>query len=173
MIKTRLDATIEQEVYEIEHHLHNREKWFGAAAVASGETHVADRMAGGISPFSLISGNDDFGSWVQLLGSSDTPVNMGMTKIDGHRFLVTTTDSTEVFNIQIAAGESAELAAKLAAEEFTETPFISATNNGDSGISDIMSVRTNTSDKIWGRCVCIGQTTKTINIYFGIHEYLR
>lgn len=158
-------------VEEIEKHFHNREKWFGVAASPSGETHVADRMGPGIAPFALVSGNDDFGSWVQILGSSDTPVVAGMVSFDAHRFLVTTTDSTAVFKVQVIAGESADLAALVSAETFTEAPYVSATNNADSGIGDIMSSRVLTGVKVWARCICIGQNAKTINAYFGLHEY--
>lgn len=166
-----LDVRIFKETKEIERHLHNREKWFGDAAVAVGETHVADRMVGGIAAFALLSDNDDFGSWVQLIGSDDTPVSAGMIIFDGHRFMVVDTDSTAAFIIQVAAGESADLAASIAAEEFTEVPYISQSNQNDSGISDIMSLRIPVGSKIWGRCACIGQDAKTINVYFGIHEY--
>ena len=162
---------IETEVIEIEKHLHNYEKWFGAAASPSGETHVADRMDGVISPFALLSGTSDFGSWVQVLGSSDTPVQTGKTKLDLHRVLVTSTDSTATFIVQIVTGESAGIAAKLAAEDFDEFPYISATNNNDSGISEIIDKRCDVGEKVWMRCACVGQTAKTINIYFGLHEY--
>jgi len=158
-------------VHEIERHLHNREKWFGLASAPDAEVHRADRMAGGIAPFALLSGNDDFGSWVQILGSGDTPVSDGSVSFDAHRYLVTTTDSTEVFVIQLASGESAGLAAKILAEEFTENPYISATNNADSGINDVMSIRVVAGTKVWARVACIGKDAKTINFYFGIHEY--
>jgi len=158
-------------IEEIEKHFHNREKWFGLAAVASGELHVADRMAGGIQPFILTAGNDDFGAWVQVLGSSDTPVTSEAEKYDSHRLLVTTTNSTNPFIIQVIAGESADFATKLAAEEFTEAPYVSGTNNNDSGISNIMSSRVTAGVKAWARCACIGANATTISLYFGIHEY--
>lgn len=157
--------------HEIERHLHGREKWFGVAVTPSGETHVADRMATSNAAFAVVSGNDVFGSWVQIMGSSDTPVTAGSVKFDAHRYLVTTTDSTATFIIQIVSGESAGIAAKLSAEEFTEVPYIAPTNSNDAGINDVMSARVLTGEKVWARCRCIGQTTKTINFYFGIHEY--
>jgi hypothetical protein len=158
-------------VHEIERHLHNQEKWFGLAGVPSGETHVADRMAGGIAPFQLVAGVDDFGAWVQILGSDDTPVIAGNVKIDGHRFMVIDTNSTNPFIVQFVVGESSEIAAKIAAEEFTEAPYISATNNNDSGISDIMSRRADAGSKVWARCACIGSSGSLFDFYFGIHEY--
>lgn len=145
-------------VQEIERHFHGREKWFGAAASPSGETHIADRMDGAISPFQLVAGNNDFNaSWTQLLGSSDTPVAVGSAYFDAHRFLVTTTNSTSAFIIQIVSGESADIAAKIAAEQFTETPYISATNNSDSGIEELMTIRLAVGIKVWARCACVGQ----------------
>lgn len=163
----------EQEVYETEKHLHNREKWFGVANVPAGETHTADRMTIANAPFALLTGNNVMGAWVQILGSSDTPVQSDMERYDGHRFMVTDTDSTVEFLIEIAAGESADLAALVAAEAMTEAPFISASNNNDSGISDVISSRIQTGQKAWARARCIGQDAKTINFYFGLHEYLR
>lgn len=167
-----VEDSVAYRIHEVERHLHNFEKWFGAAAVASGETHVADRMAGGISAFALVSGNDAFNAtWTQVLGSADLPVGAGMVKADAHRVMVTSTDSTAPFIIQFVTGESADIAAKISAEEFTEIPYVSATNNADSGVSDIISRRIDAGEKVWARCACIGQDAKTINLYVGIHEY--
>lgn len=166
-----VDDSLAYRMNELERHFHNAEKWFGAATTPSGETHVGDRLAGGISPYALLSGNDDFGAWVQLLGSSDTPVTSGAAKFDAHRLLVTGTDSTSTFIAQIISGESADFAAKLAAENFSETPYISATNLNDSGIEEVMVRRVDAGTKVWARVCCVGENAKTINVYFGIHEY--
>ena len=156
---------------EIERHLHNTEKWFGMAATPVGETHIADRMAGGIPPFVLTAGTDDFGAWVQILGSEDTPVTTGSVKFDAHRMMVTDTNSVNPFIIQIVSGESADIAAKIAAEQFSESPYVSPTNNNDAGIEDIMVRRTAVGEKVWARCACIGSTGSLLSFYFGVHEY--
>lgn len=158
-------------IHEVERHLHNSEKWFGAAVTPVGETHVADRMVGGVSPFSFLSGNNDFGSWVQIIGSNDTPITTGAVKFDAHRLIVTSTDSTSPFITQIVAGEFADIPTKLADEEYSETPYISATNLNDSGIEEIMVRRALVGEKVWARICCIGQNAKTLNLYFGLHEY--
>jgi hypothetical protein len=168
---TGVNNSLAYRVHEIERHLHGNEKWFGLAAVPDAEVHRADRMAGNIQPFALLSGNSDFGNWVQILGSDDTPVEAAGVEYDLHRVLITGTDSTVQFIVQIVSGESAGIAAKIAAEDFTEFPYISATNNNDSGISDIMAKRVVAGEKIWARTCCIGQDAKTINCYFGLHEY--
>lgn len=159
-------------VHEIEKHFHSNEKWMGIAAVASGEIHVADRIAGGILPFNLLSGNDDFGNWVQIMGSADTPIKAGMVKFDMHRFIVTTTNSTNIFAIQVCIGESADLAALILAEDFTEFTYISASNNNDSGIEEAMNSRADAGSKVWARCLCINADAKTLSGYYGIHEYI-
>jgi len=167
-----INNSLAYRVHEIEKHLHNNEKWFGLAAVPNAEIHRADRMDGVILPFTLTAGNNDFGSWVQVLGSSDTPVTTGCLKFDLHRFLVTTTNSTSAFIIQVVKGESADIAAKLASEDYSEFPYISATNNADSGINDILDTRVSVGEKLWARCACVGQNGTTIAFYFGIHEYI-
>ena len=108
-----------------------------------------------------------------ILGSADTPVQAGRTQFDPRRVLVTTTDSTEAFAIQFVYGEMADIAAKIAAEEMTEAPYIAATNNADSGIADLMIERAAVTTKMWARAICINQNAKTLNFYFGIHEYFR
>lgn len=166
-----VENSLAYRVHEIERHLHGNEKWFGVAAVPAGETHVADRIGPAIAAFALLSGNDDFGNWLQVLGSSDLPIEAGMARADAHRVMVTTTDSTDAFFVQFVTGESADIAAKIAAESYTEFGYISATNNADSGITDEISKRITAGTKVWARCICIGQNAKTINIYVGIHEY--
>lgn len=160
-------------IEEIEKHFHNLEKWFGAAGVPAGEVHVADEMDGTVQPFQLVAGNNDFNAvWTQVLGSSDLPVWPGTINADAHRVMVTTTNSTSPFVIQIITGEPAEIAAKLLAKEYTVFPFISATNNADSGVGEIKSLRISAGAKAWARCACVGQNGTSINFYIGIHEYV-
>ena len=167
-----LDHEILKEAKEIESHLHNNEKWFGIAVDSDGGLSVAARMDGAVLPFRLTAGASAFGDWVQILGSDNTPVISGMTKIDLHRAMIVSTDSTVQFIVQIIQGESADFAAKLLAEDFTEFPYVSGSNNNDSGIADILDERLDVGVKVWARCACVGQTGKLIDFYFGIHEYL-
>lgn len=135
------------------------------------ESHVADRMDGVIVAFQLVAGNNVFGSWVQVLGSEDTPITSGKAKYDFHRLMITSTNSTRPFIIQIVFGESADIAAKLLAEDFDEFPYISATNNNDSGVSELFDERHNVGEKAWMRCADVGGNGTTIDLYLGIHEY--
>ena len=128
-------------------------------------------MHGAVVAFTLTAGNNDFGSWLQILGSDDTPVQSGRTIFDLHRILITSTNSTNPFIIQLICGESAGIAAKLIAEDFNEFPYISATNNNDSGIAEILDERCDAGEKMWMRCADVGGNGSTLNLYIGIHEY--
>jgi len=160
-----------KEIQEVEHHIHNREKWLGLAAIPVAETHRADRMQNTIQPFQLVSGNNVFGAWLQILGSSDTPIQSGKIKFDLHRILITQASSTRPFIIQIVSGESAEIAAKLLIEDFWEFPFIAVTGVNDSNINEIIFSRAAVGTKLWARCCDIGGNGTNISFYFGIHEY--
>jgi hypothetical protein len=73
---------IYEETVEIEKHLHTNERWFGIAVTLSLPTHVADNILTAVSPFQIDAGNDTWGTWVQILGSNDTPMQSGITKWD-------------------------------------------------------------------------------------------
>lgn len=170
---SNLQKNTELEVFHIEHHLHNRQKWFGLAAVPSGELHVADKIGPGILPFQLISGSDDWGSWVQVLGTNDTPVITDSTVFDSRQLHVTDTDSTSTYAIQVAAGESADLATAVANNLISEIVYSSPTSQNDSGPTQFSTPQIPAGTKVWARTICIGEITKFIKIYFPIHEYSR
>jgi len=152
-------------------HIHNHEYWFGLAASPDGETHRADEM-GQVQPFVLTGGASAWGDWVQIMGSSDTPVAPGSVKFDFHRIQVTTTNSTAQFTIQITFGESAGIAAQLVAKHYSIIPYIAATNQNDSGVAEGYDHRHLVGTKMWARCQSLGETGKTLGFYFGLHEYI-
>lgn len=155
---------------EIERHLHAYESWFGLAASASGETHVADRLAPLIAPFVIDAGNETWGAWVQVLGSSDTPARASQVKYDMHKFLVTAAErTTAVYFVQFAFGTSG--AAALTADAFTEQVFYSPAAVSRSAPNVLQTRRMTAGTKAWARCLCIGQNTGTLSFYIGLHEY--
>jgi len=158
-------------VHEIEKHLHSAGSWFGAAAVPAGETHVADRIGGGIAAFQLDAGNETWGSWVQLLGSDDTPARTGQAYFDPHEIVITSTEKAGTYFIQFARGDSG--AAGLAAGMYTELVFESdAVGAKAAGITRIQTGRAPAGSKLWARTLCVGENTATIDFYLGIHEYI-
>ena len=154
----------------LELHQHSHERWFGAAAVANGEIHVADSILTVKVPFVVDAGDDTWGAWVQILGSSDTPAIVGSTKFDSHRFNFTAFETNNsVHGVQVAAGDSG--AAGLGAGHYNE--FILRTGGGTTfvGPIDIIDERHDVGTKLWIRNWCHGVNTSTLSFFFGLHEY--
>lgn len=164
-------STILEEVVEIETHLHSYEIWMEKAAVPAGETNIADEVGtvGGLGAFQLDAGNNNWGSWIQVLGSADTPVRTGKTKFDFHRISIEATERNLPYFIQIGFGASG--AAALTAETFTETVLEPLGNQVDSTPIVVQSERCDSGTKVWARCMCPGQNTATMDFYIGLHEY--
>ena len=161
------------EIYEIEHHFHSNEKYFGLAGTPAGETHRADRITLKPNPFIADAGNDDWGAWLQVMGSSDTPVQANMIHFDFHQLLIVDHETnTQDYFMQIVCGEEADIPAKLAAEEFTEFAFVSGGGTSEAGAQEVHGPRYESGDKLWVRIWADGQNTSTLNFYFAMHEYV-
>lgn len=158
-------------VHELERHFHGWDRRYGAAVTPSGETHVADICGPGVTYFSATGGNDTWGNWVQILGSSDTPKQSGYVKYDLHNLLVTGTDYAGIHFMQFAFGESADLAAKVAAYQYTAHIYEAASNQIETSSVPIMTTRQNAGTKCWFRIMAPGQNGKYLRIFFGLHEY--
>ena len=155
--------------HEIERHFHSYERWLEAAAAASGETHVADVLGAGAGAFQLDAGNDDWGAWVQILGSSDTPVITGSAKFDLHRIEVETEERTGTYFLQFGFGATG--AAALTAGDYTEAVYTGPAGAQTGGPIVVQSRRITKGVKAWARAKCPGQNTGTIDFYLGLHEY--
>ena len=70
-------------VAEIERHFHSGARWFETASVPDAEVHVADEIGSGGGAFRIDSGTFTWGSWLQVLGSDDTPTVEGKVYFDG------------------------------------------------------------------------------------------
>jgi len=155
-------------VAEIERHLHSGARWFESAATPDGEVHVADRIGSGGGAFQIDAGDNDWGSWIQILGSEDTPVGSGNAYFDPHQFIVEGAERAATYFIQITRGASG--ADGLAAGTYSEFVY-SATVQKDTSIIDVQTGRAPSGSKLWARCMCPGQNTATLDFYIGIHEY--
>ena len=155
-------------VHEIERHLHSGARWFETATTPSGETHVADRIGSGSGSFQLDGGNDSWGSWVQIIGSEDTPVRTDYKYFDPHQIIIEDTENASVYFLQFSRGDSG--AAGLAAGTYTELIY-SASVQKETGIIQVQTGRAPAGSKIWARCWSVGDNTGTFNFFMGIHEY--
>lgn len=156
-------------VHETERHFHSNERWFETASTPDAEVHVADRIGTGGGAFQIDAGNDAWGSWVQILGSADTPADAGNANYDTHRLLIEAAERNATYFVQIAFGASG--AAALTAGTYTEAVYAPATNQVQEAPVEIQARRAAVTTKAWARCMCPGQNTATLDFYHGLHEY--
>ncbi|MCP4536258.1 MAG: hypothetical protein GY832_03855 [Chloroflexi bacterium] len=157
--------------HEVERHLHSYERWLGAAAAPSGETHVADHMhdAPTAAAFQIDAGNNDWGAWVQIIGSSDTPVDTGNVKFDFHRVQFVECERTALYWVQIAFGATA--AGAVTDGDFVLIPLEPQSAKAEEFPVETQTRRKSVGTKTWARCICPGQDTATLDFYLGLHEY--
>ena len=158
------------EVEVIERHIHSFERWFEVATTPSGQSHIADRISAGAGAFEVDAGNDTWGSWLQILGSSDTPNEGSNLFYDMHRLLISAVERNGATHfIQIGYGSSGSAA--LSAKTYTEVIFTPASAKAEDVALFIQGLRTATGTNAWIRIMIPGQNTGTLNFCFGLHEY--
>lgn len=165
-----VEDSVAYRIHELERHFHSFERWFGAAVAPVGETHVADRIGTTVTAFQADGGNNTWGSWLQILGSGDTPAIVDTVSFDGHRWLITAVErANAVHFVQVAAGPSG--AAALTAGIYSEFVVKPITTNARSFPGAIQSRRIPVGTKVWVRIWAVGQNTGTLGFYFGLHSY--
>ena len=156
-------------VHEIERHFHGWERWFGLAGAPDAE-HRADRIGTTTTPFQANGGNLVWGSWLQILGSTDTPTNGSMAKFDLHRIqMVAVQRINATYFVQIALGASG--AAALESGDYTEFVFHPQSAQAQEVPVEMIARRKDAGTKAWLRCLAVGENTGTMDFFFGIHEY--
>lgn len=162
-------ASILTEAVDIETHLHSWERWFGLNPNPTG-TSKAIRIGTGNGPFQLDAGNDDWGTWVELFGTDDTPADVGKLFYDVHKMLVIATQHGGPLYLQLACGASG--AGALAAGTYTEVAYTSGVSVAVSPTpTRIQTARAPAGDQLWGRTFSPGNASGTIDFYLGMHEY--
>lgn len=161
---------IEQEAYEIEHHLHNRERWFGKLGV---QTATDWGEEASLSPYRAISGNGVFGvdanDEALVIGTDDTPAIAGMIWFDPHRIMVTASSKATDWVLRIIYG-SGTMADAETAGQYTDVMVQEAKKGSP---IDVMKVRCACgSFKLWVRAKNVTDNA-TIDFFVGIHEYER
>jgi len=150
---------------EVERHLHNNEIWFGDAASPNAGVHEADRES--LVSFQVDAGNNDWGTAICVLGTSDTPVVAGMTKFDLHKVLVTTTERTVLTYLRFTYGDSE--AAGITAGTSTVVALLVTASLRNSAVP-FTAKRANAGSKVWVNAKVVGDTG-TVDFVFGLHEY--
>jgi len=155
-------------VHEIERHLHSAARWFEVAAVPNLTDHAADEIGSGNGPFRIDAGNDDWGTWVQILGGTDTPTVVGKAYFDPHQFIVDDTERASTYFVRVGRGASG--AAALAAGTYTEFVY-GASVQKETGIIPVQTGRAPAGSLLWAQCKVPGAVDGWMDFYFGLHEY--
>ena len=173
-----------KEAWEVEHHFHSGNFGFGIAAAADGEIHVADRTSVGAAgaeagPFVLDAGNDDWGSWIQVVGSADTPVSelTTATHYDMNEITVVATEHDDQrYMYQAVVQEDAPVDDPQDGDYATEGEFFihAAAIQGDPVLPTIefRSHRRPVTTKMWMRLRAPNQNTSTASFYLYGHFYV-
>jgi hypothetical protein len=150
---------------EVAKHFHGNEIWFGDAASPDAGVHEADRES--LTAFRVDAGNNTWGTAVNVLGTTDTPVAAGMTKWDCHKVLVLTTERNVLTYLRFTFGDS-EAAGITAGNSTVVAMLISSTFR--SAAVNFMAKRAAAGTKLWVNAKIVGDTG-TVDFIFGLHEY--
>jgi hypothetical protein len=150
------------EIEAAEHHLHNREVWFGNGATEDS-----------LTPYQITSGNAILGSEVLLLDTGDTPVIAGNTKFDFHRIHITGLSSATVYHLRLIWGTGTVGDAETAKQYTTITiQKIIATGVAQGTPIALLMPQLAVGTKVWAKCKN-ATNLATLDILVGIHEYTR
>lgn len=171
--------TILLEARQVERHLHSVKRYLCAAVIPDGTVHVADKISSVVAPntatgFTVISGNNDWGNWVQILGSSDTPILNSMLSFDLLDIFITNSSTINtLYLLQISFGNTTPGDA-VTAENYTE--ILHATQTTAIGairaVLPCNSRRVDIGTKMWARCFTPGFNARSVIFFFGLHEHL-
>ena len=158
-------------VHEIERHVHNRERWWGALSSPS-ETNAIEANVD--RPFAATSGDDTWGTAIPICGTADEPVPApDNVKHDCHRILVSDLDSdTSPWRVRIIYGSGTSTAA-ISAGQWTEAPVMTNAvpgNRAGGSPVDIIMRRVNVGTKLWAQS-WNATNGEILSFFWGTHGY--
>jgi hypothetical protein len=152
----------------------NRSRFIGPALVPNGEIHVMDRISAGAGPYSITSGNNTWGAWVQVLGSADTPIFVGSLFFNIKRFCITNTASTADLILQsVTAADAAGIPAMIALDYYSEGFYKASSATADTNLMEMTSPIIPVGTKIWTRLWAKGANNITASGYMEIEEFIK
>jgi len=166
-----------KEASYIEDHLHHYVRWFGKLNPQTA-TNWCVTMDGHLAqPYRVISGNGAYGSdpgdEAKLFGTADIPIT-GMLNGDFNEILPLANSSNTVYLLRIAWG-TGNLAAAIAAGQYTEFPFFRPSADNNRKITIVTSKKIPTlvaglPTQIWCQCQNASDNA-TIDFFIGVHGY--
>ena len=161
---------VEEEVEEIDQHVHNVERWWGAVAVPD-ETNAIEANVS--RPFAATSGNDTWGAAIPVLGTADNPVLVGMTRFDAHRVeIVSLDDDTSPWRLRLIWGTGTSADA-IAAGQWSEMMVITNAVPGNRAGGNPVDVRMPpipVGYKMWAQA-WNDTNGEILSFFLGVHGY--
>jgi hypothetical protein len=137
------------------------ERWYGLDGGAP-----ANRVAGDtLTPFQADSGNNDYGTPIQILDTEDTPTIAGNTSFRIGRIIITAAERNNVYKLRFAFGAS--YAAAIAAGTYNEVMYNQLPGNGNTGPVDLRGQTYPVGTKGWVSVWC-PDNTGTIDFFIGL-----
>jgi hypothetical protein len=157
-------------VREVEHHIHNVERWFGSTA------GVAPALQTSLTPFSVAcdATANTFGTAIAVMNGSETPAETGMTHFDPHRiFIASVTETNQIWRIRLAnnTGGHANYTDAVAAGYYTEIILSLTANANTPQPVDLMNYRYPVGTKLWAAVAQNSAGAESLTFFIGIHEY--
>jgi len=140
----------------------------GGARMPVGQAHVSDEDSG--TPFEITSGNDDFGDWVLVLGSDDTPAEGGECYVIPKFQVISFADTGTTYIIHLGFGDTVE----AAASDYTAASIQSPAAAAQSVIPLLEVLGCACHDvgtKAWVRVKVCGKNASTIELFPLVNEH--
>ena len=146
----------------LDEHFHTVSRWRGAKAGAD-ETNAMDDV---LTAFQIDSGNTTWGTALCIVGSDDTPIDIGMTVYHCNKIQISDRERrTLPYKLKFAWGDS--YAAGVSAGNFTEQMVFPS---DESPVIVIDIPRHAAGTKLFVSCD-VDATTVKVDFFTGIHEY--
>lgn len=165
----RLEA-VEVFVDKIDAELHTVERFCGVADTPSFPTTAGtfDTM----TAYQATAGNDTWGDWLHVMGSSDTPTITGKDTFDVHEVAVSNVSTASFVRMQIGWNATTTTAI-ISDEAYTEVVFrpsgvganVSAEPIGVRMPDQVVGIL------VWVRVWIDGQNGATVDFFLGTHEF--
>jgi hypothetical protein len=163
-------TSIQEDLAELEGHVHNRERWFGKLASQTA-TDWADNT---LTPYRAISGNGAYGSDANdealVWGTADALITL-QTKFDLHKILVLAASATTVYKLRIVYGSGTMADAVTAGQYSTIMVMMTGTPVRIAQEEIKMPRLTIGTDQIWIQA-WNATNNATIDFFVGAHGYV-
>ena len=145
----------------LDEHFHTVCRWRGAK-VGANEVNALDDI---LTAFQIDSGNNTWGNALCIVGSSDTPIDTGMTYYHPNKVQIVDTQVSKPYKLKFAWGDS--YADGVAAGNYTEQMSYPS-DEPPVLIIDVPRLLVGT--KFFVACE-VAHNTGTLDFFIGIHEY--